>query len=114
VSLRGATQGATKQSSYYMGARNYYVYLLTNKGNTVTYAGVTNDLARRIYEHKNKLIEGFTSKYNVNKLVYFEECNDINAAISREKQIKGGSRQDKINLINSSNPDWKDLSGDWD
>src|SRR3989338_809469 len=91
----------------------YYVYLLTNKNDTVIYAGVTNDLVRRVYEHKNKLVPGFTSKYNVNKLVYFEECNDVNAAILREKQIKSGSRQDKINIINSDNPSWKDLSDGW-
>ena len=85
---------------------------MTNKSNSVIYAGVTNNLVRRIYEHKNKLIKGFTSKYNVNKLVYFEETNDITEAIKREKQIKGGSRQDKIAIITSSNPDWKDLSLD--
>jgi len=96
-----------------MKEKIYYVYLLTNKHNTVIYTGVTNDLARRVHEHKNKLIKGFTSRYNINKLVYFEECNDVTAAIFREKQIKGGSRKDKINLVNSSNPDWKDLSADW-
>ena len=76
----------------------YFVYLLTNKNNTVIYTGVTNDLKRRVYEHKEKLIDGFTKKYNVNKLVYFETANDINSAISREKQIKAGSR--KKNLFN--------------
>ena len=75
----------------------YFVYLLTNKNNTVIYTGVTNDLKRRVYEHKEKLIDGFTKKYNVNKLVY-ETANDINSAISREKQIKAGSR--KKNLFN--------------
>jgi len=75
----------------------YFVYLLTNKNNTVIYTGVTNDLTRRVYEHKEKLIDGFTKKYNVNKLVY-ETANDINSAISREKQIKAGSR--KKNLFN--------------
>jgi len=87
----------------------YYVYLLTNKNNTVIYTGVTNDLKRRVYEHKEKLIDGFTKKYNVSKLVYFEATNDINSAIQREKQIKAGSRQKKIDLINSTNKDWKDL-----
>jgi putative endonuclease len=87
----------------------YFVYLLTNKNNTVLYTGVTNDLKRRVYEHKEKLIDGFTKKYNVNKLVYFESTNDINSAIQREKQIKAGSRQKKIDLINSTNKDWKDL-----
>jgi putative endonuclease len=87
----------------------YYVYLLTNKNNTVIYTGVTNDLKRRVYEHKEKLIDGFTKKYNVNKLVYFEATNDINSAIEREKQIKAGSRQKKIDLIYSINKDWIDL-----
>jgi putative endonuclease len=87
----------------------YYVYLLTNKNNTVIYTGVTNDLKRRVYEHKEKLINGFTKKYNVNKLVYFETTNDINSAIQREKQIKAGSRQKKIDLINSMNEEWRDL-----
>lgn len=87
----------------------YYVYLLTNKNNTVIYTGVTNGLKRRVYEHKEKLIDGFTKKYNVNKLVYFESTNDVNSAIQREKQIKAGSRQKKIDLINSVNKNWKDL-----
>ena len=92
----------------------YYVYLLTNKGNTVLYTGVTNDLQRRIYEHKNKLIEGFTKKYNICKLVYFESTTDIQSAIEREKQIKGWIRKRKNQLIESINPDWKDLSEEWD
>jgi len=87
----------------------YFVYLMTNKNNTVLYTGVTNDLKRRVYEHKEKLIDGFTKKYNVNKLVYFKFTSDINSAIQREKQIKAGSRQKKIDLINSINKDWKDL-----
>jgi len=87
----------------------YFVYLLNNKNNTVIYTGVTNDLKRRVYEHKEKLIDCFTKKYNVNKLVYFETANDTNSAISREKQIKAGSRQKKIDLINSINKGWKDL-----
>lgn len=87
----------------------YYVYLLTNKNNKVIYTGVTNDLKRRVYEHKEKFIDGFTKKYNVNKLVYYEFTSDINSAIQREKQIKAGSRQKKIDLINSINPEWKDL-----
>ena len=77
------------------------------------YTGVTNNLIRRIYEHKNKLIPGFTAKYNITTLVYFEETNDIKAAIAREKQIKGWLRIKKINLIESMNPDWKDLSDGW-
>jgi putative endonuclease len=87
----------------------YFVYLMTNQNNKVIYTGVTNDLKRRVYEHKEKLIDGFTKKYNVNILVYFELTSDINSAIQREKQIKAGSRQKKIDLINSLNSGWKDL-----
>ena len=76
--------------------KQYYVYILTNKRNTVLYTGVTNDLQRRVYEHRDKLIEGLTKKYNVYKLVYYEESGSIEAAIQREKQIKGGSRQKKL------------------
>jgi putative endonuclease len=79
--------------------KNYYVYLLTNWNNRVIYAGVTNDLIRRIYEHKNKLIEGFSKKYNLNKLVYFEETSDINEAIAREKEIKNGAEKKRISLL---------------
>jgi putative endonuclease len=85
---------------------------MTNKGNTVIYTGITNDLIRRVWEHKNKSIKGFTKKYNVNELVYYEVCSDVHSAIAREKQIKGGSRAKKEALINSLNPDWKDLSHD--
>ena len=88
----------------------YYVYILTNKYNNVLYTGVTNNLIRRMYEHKNKQFKGFTSKYNVNKLVYYDYTENIESAISREKQIKGWSRQKKINLINSINPTWVDLT----
>lgn len=83
--------------------------MMTNKNNTVIYTGVTNNLKRRVYEHREKLVEGFTKRYNVNKLVYSEVTNDINSAIQREKQIKAGSRQKKIDLINIGNNDWKDL-----
>ena len=83
----------------------YYVYLLTNWNNKVMYVGVTNDLERRVYEHKQKLVEGFTEKYNVEKLVYFEETEDINAAIAREKEIKKWRREKKNNLVNGLNPD---------
>ncbi len=89
---------------------NYYVYIITNKNNTVLYTGITNNLERRIYEHKNKLLKSFSSKYNLNKLVYCEITSDINSAIEREKKIKSGSRKKKIELINSINPQWKDLS----
>jgi putative endonuclease len=82
---------------------------MTNKKNTVLYTGVTNNLRRRVYEHKEKLIKGFTKKYNISKLVYCEVFDRIGDAITREKQIKGGSRQKKIDLINSINKDWQDL-----
>jgi putative endonuclease len=90
--------------------KRYYVYLITNRGNTVIYTGVTNNLERRILEHKNKVNKGFSSRYNVNKLVYFEEFSSILKAISREKQIKAGSRAKKINLITSVNPNWSELT----
>jgi len=88
---------------------HYYVYILTNKRHTVLYTGVTNDLKRRIFEHREKMIAGFTKKYNIHKLVFFEETQSIEAAIGREKQIKGGSRQKKLDLINGMNPQWRDL-----
>jgi putative endonuclease len=91
------------------GSTQYYVYILTNKNNKVLYIGVTNDLERRIYEHKNKLVEGFTKKYNLNKLIYYEMTEDISSAIEREKQLKNWHRDWKINLIKSFNPMWKDL-----
>jgi putative endonuclease len=82
---------------------------MTNNGNTVLYVGVTNDLMRRVYEHKEKLANGFTTKYNIVKLVYYEILEDIQNAILREKQIKAGSRQKKVQLINSMNREWHDL-----
>ena len=91
----------------------YYVYIATNRNNRVLYTGVTNNLERRIYQHKNKLVEGFTSKYNVTRLVYYEMTEDVYEAISREKQIKAGSRRRKIDLIESMNAEWRDLAGDW-
>jgi len=90
--------------------KQYYVYIMTNKYNTVLYTGVTNNLKRRVYEHKEKLVEGFTKKYNITKIVYYEIFEDIYEAIKREKQIKGGSRQKKIDLINRMNEQWKDLN----
>ena len=90
--------------------RQYYVYTMANHKNSVLYTGVTNDLPRRVYEHKNKLVEGFTKRYNLTRLVYHELCGDIEGAINREKQIKAGSRQDKLNLIDTVNRDWHDLS----
>ena len=89
--------------------KNFYVYIVANKSRTL-YTGVTNDLERRVFEHKNKLVSGFTEKYNVNRLVFYEETSDINAAITREKQIKGWLRARKIELIESVNPEWRDLS----
>ena len=97
----------------YYEMRQYYVYILTNRKQGVLYTGVTNNLERRIYEHKNKLISDFTSKYNLTILVYFEATIDVSAAIAREKQIKGWLRKKKIALIESQNPDWKDLSEKW-
>jgi len=85
---------------------------MTNMRNTVLYTGVTKDLTKRVYEHKEKLVEGFTKKYNIAKLVYYEVFNDPESAIFREKQIKGGSRAKKIDLVNSMNPKWKDLYDD--
>lgn len=90
--------------------KNYYIYILTNWDNTVIYVGVTNDLVRRLYEHKNKLYDGFTKKYNLNKLVYFELFFDINEAIKREKEIKKWRREKKNNLVESKNSEWRDLS----
>ncbi len=87
----------------------YYVYILSNNSKNL-YVGMTNNLTRRIYEHKKELIEGFTKKYKLKKLVYFEITNDVNSAIKREKQIKNWRRQWKINLIESKNPNWEDLS----
>ncbi|MBE7468380.1 MAG: GIY-YIG nuclease family protein [Anaerolineae bacterium] len=92
---------------------SYYVYLLTNWNDQVIYVGVTNNLERRLYEHKHKLVQGFTARYNINKLVYFEETPDINAAILREKEIKKWRREKKNNLVMSMNPEWQDLSERW-
>jgi putative endonuclease len=92
--------------------KQFYVYIMTNKSKTL-YVGVTNNLQRRVYEHKNKIIQGFTSKYNITKVVYFEVFNDIDPAIKREKQIKGWLRKKKVELIESMNPEWNDLSEEW-
>jgi len=91
----------------------YFVYLLTNWNNSVMYIGVTNDLQRRVYEHQNKLVKGFSSKYNLNKLVYFESTRDVTVAIDREKQIKRWRRDKKNQLVDQENPDWEDLSLSW-
>jgi len=93
--------------------KNYYVYLLTNWNNKVMYVGMTNNLERRLYEHKNKLVNGFTKKYNIIKLVYFEETSDVNTALSREKEIKKWRREKKDSLVLIANPEWEDLSEGW-
>lgn len=92
--------------------KQYYVYIMTNKNNTVLYTGITSDLKKRIYEHKEKLVEGFTKRYNISKMVYYELSGDVDSAIAREKQIKGGSREKKIELINGMNRNWRDLYDD--
>ena len=92
---------------------NYYVYILTNKSDRVMYIGVTNNLERRVFEHKQELVEGFTKRYHVHKLVYYEKFSDAYAAITREKQIKGWNRKRKNKLIESVNPRWRDLSEGW-
>jgi putative endonuclease len=86
-----------------------YVYILTNHSDKVLYTGVTSDLVKRVYEHKEKIVEGFTKKYNIDKLVYYEVFDDIESAIEREKQIKAGPRKKKIDLIESMNPAYQDL-----
>ena len=88
---------------------DYYIYIMASKSGTL-YIGVTNDLVRRVYEHKYNLIDGFTKKYNVNKLVYFEQTENVMSALNREKQLKNWHRDWKINLIKSVNPKWRDLS----
>ena len=92
--------------------RSYYVYIMTNKLNTVLYTGVTNDLPRRAGEHKQKHGSEFTRKYNVDKLVYYEVTTDVHSAIAREKQLKAGPRKKKVELISRMNPQWKDLAGE--
>ncbi len=109
-----ARSAATKQSgpcNILKIMKYYYVYIATNPQNNVLYTGVTNNLIRRIWEHKQKLISGFTKKYNINKLVFYEVFEDVNIAITREKQIKGGSREKKLKLIESTNPGFEDLYG---
>jgi len=100
----------TKQSQ--VMEKQFYVYILANDTNTVTYTGVTSDIKRRVYEHKEKFVEGFTKKYNINKLVYYEIFGDVVNAIAREKQIKGGSRRNKDKLVESMNKGWYDLYND--
>ena len=95
-----------------MCMKQYYVYIMTNRSGTL-YIGVTNNLERSVYEHKQKLVPGFTSRYNINRLVYFETTSNINSAIAREKQIKGWLRSKKLALTETTNPQWRDLSEDW-
>jgi len=91
-----------------MNQKNYYVYILTNKSNTL-YTGITNDLHRRLYEHKNKLVPGFTKRYNIDKLIYYEVFDDPISAITREKEIKGWTRKKKIEIIKKENPNFEEL-----
>ena len=93
--------------------KTYSVYILASKRNGTLYIGVTNGLERRVYEHKNNLVEGFTAKYGVHRLVHYEQTDDIHSAIQREKQLKKWNRKWKLELIEKENPDWKDLSEDW-
>ena len=93
--------------------KTYYVYILASKRNGTLYIGVTNDLERRLYEHRNNLIEGFTNKYNVHHLVYYEDVNDIQTALQREKQLKRWTREWKIELIEKVNHEWRDLADDF-
>lgn len=93
--------------------KRYYVYIITNKTKSVLYTGITSNLDGRALQHKTKQVKGFTSKYNVNQLVYYEEYNDVYEAIQREKQIKGWTREKKEKLIHTMNPNWRDLSEGW-
>ena len=92
--------------------RQYYIYIMTNRSKTL-YTGVTSNIERRVYEHKQKLVDGFTKRYTLTMLVYYESTNDVRSAIRREKQIKGWLRSKKITLIESVNPEWGDLSDGW-
>lgn len=92
--------------------KQYYVYIMTNKSKTL-YVGITNNIEKRVYEHKNKFVPGFTKKYNITRLIYFETFADVYSAIAREKTIKGWLRKKKIELITKANPDWQDLSRQW-
>lgn len=92
--------------------RSYFIYIMTNRSRSL-YIGVTNDLYRRVYEHKEGLYTGFTQRYRISRLIYYEETTDVVAAISREKQLKGWLRKKKVALIESVNPEWEDLSSGW-
>ena len=101
-----------KKTKEKLVGRNYYVYILTDKNNKTMYVGQTNDLERRLYEHKHKLVDGFTKRYNVDKLVYYEVCESVMSTIEREKEIKGWRREKKNRLVESVNPDWKEIQID--
>ena len=92
--------------------KKYYIYIMSSMSGTL-YTGITSDLEKRVYQHKHKLADGFTKKYNVDRLVYYEETTEIKVALEREKEIKGWRRSKKIDLIESLNPSWKDLAEDW-
>ena len=113
MSLRGGQRIDRRSNPAYNTVmseeKQYYVYILFSKKNGTLYVGVTSDLVKRVWQHKNKLVKGFTQKYNVDKLGYYEVSNDINSAIVRGKQLKGGSRQTKLDLIEINNPNWNDL-----
>lgn len=96
-----------------MRDHNYYVYILTNWTDEVMYVGMTNNLERRLVEHREKKVKGFTQKYNLTKLVYYEHCHDVNSAIAREKQLKNWSRKKKNTLVETMNPEWADLAKGW-
>jgi putative endonuclease len=98
-------------STFYQ-EKQFYIYIMTNQNNTVLYTGVTSELQARVFQHKTKSARSFTSRYNIDKLVYYEELSDAIVAIKREKQIKGGSRQKKLDLVNKRNPEWRDLYDD--
>lgn len=112
MSLRDHADEVGRRSNLITMDKLYAVYIMTNKWNKVLYTGVTNDLQRRVIEHKEKTVNGFTSRYKVDKLVYYEVTESIESAILREKQIKGGSRKDKIELVDSMNSEWRDLADD--
>ncbi len=96
-----------------MSQKTYYTYILANKRNGTLYVGITSDLEKRIVQHKTKMFEGFTEKYDVNRLVYFETTDDVGYAIAREKKIKRWNRKWKLELIEKMNPEWEDLAKDW-
>ena len=110
VCFAAAAQHGKEQRETTM--HHFYVYIMSSPSRTL-YVGMTNDLARRVYDHKHKLVAGFTARYSVNELVHFEETSDVHAAIAREKQIKGWTRAKKIALIEATNPQWQDLSAEW-